>query len=98
MSGGDFQVAAGHDVWPETDTHRVTMTEFLPEFPEVGNTVDINMHAQLLRFFNFAEGDVVGSIQDVFGGEPGFDSQHHFVDRAAINIATDAFDITEDID
>src|SRR6185312_101181 len=85
VTGGDLEVAAGHDVGAETDAYRVGVTEFPAELLQVGKAVDIDDDAERPGLFDLVEADAVGGIQDPVGREPGMKGQAYFVDRAAID-------------
>src|SRR5262245_53624232 len=67
VTSGDLDISACHDIRAKPYTYRVAMTIFLTEFLEVGQTIDIHIHAKCYRFLNFVKGNTVGGIQYLAG-------------------------------
>src|ERR1700712_3464275 len=69
MTGGDLEIASRQDIWPQANADGITMSEFLTEFLQVGQAIDIDDDAQSLRLHDLVKTDAIGSIQDPCGGE-----------------------------
>eukprot|EP01137_Pigoraptor_chileana_P035652 Opistho-2@30026 len=98
MSGRNFQVATRHDIGPQADAYRIIVPVFFAEFFKVAQAVNIHIHPQRYGFFYFTKSDAITGIQHILFVKTCMQGHFHFVDRAAVYMTAQRFDMLEDID